>query len=401
MKKLVIICAAFVLMSQSQLTGQSLMTLEEYISYDWVDTTGVWEYDFSSKYSYADELLNTITDVDTIEKLNLRLQEFHYHEIGKYSSKVKYNWQDRWVFASRNLYTYNEDSLTEAIEIQIYDDVLNDWKPYILHDDHVYDSEGVLQQWTHFGYIEESAEWEDLSTDYLYYNSDGTLSQRINYRANGNPFYQLDYTYKRNNTVMLAQRWNAADGWYNWYRRTTGKTFCGSIVNQKKEIWKDGAWINDWDQDYIYSTEYYYFNKKGQKVVPMTNGRRTKEVKLEDFNKFLNRGWCIDPTKSLSEASSTTVGKGKKKAAIETADETPAAKLNLYPNPASDQIHLRLDDTNYRQLSVFNMNGQLVIQRSLTGAQEVSIQRNNLESGIYILRLTGTDRVETMQFIFK
>lgn len=68
------------------------------------------------------------------------------------------------------------------------------------------------------------------------------------------------------------------------------------------------------------------------------------------------------------------------------------ASLEVFPNPATDQINLKVSgmQSNATTLQVFNMMGQLVISepfRTLQGIDQGHLDISNLAQGSYILRL--------------
>jgi hypothetical protein len=72
-------------------------------------------------------------------------------------------------------------------------------------------------------------------------------------------------------------------------------------------------------------------------------------------------------------------------------------KVNIYPNPANDLIHIEhADEIVYVQL--LSTDGRMVKEQVLTGGQ-TSIDISNIASGIYFLRLNGQEGQKTVRFI--
>lgn len=64
-------------------------------------------------------------------------------------------------------------------------------------------------------------------------------------------------------------------------------------------------------------------------------------------------------------------------------EDTQIENLNIYPNPAQDFVSIDIP-VNYQnlQLSIFNLTGQLIAQKQITGSQQIPI--SELGNGMYI-----------------
>lgn len=72
-------------------------------------------------------------------------------------------------------------------------------------------------------------------------------------------------------------------------------------------------------------------------------------------------------------------------------------ELKIYPNPATDEIHFQ-NATN-GTVSIFNTQGQLVMNEKLNGASVMDI--SELTSGFYLIRLTDNDQSKEQKLIVK
>jgi len=69
--------------------------------------------------------------------------------------------------------------------------------------------------------------------------------------------------------------------------------------------------------------------------------------------------------------------------------------FQLFPNPIVDYTNLTFDnsgDTNY-SLKIFDMEGKMVRSIYNISTEKVTIQKGNLKSGLYILKLYSEDRI--------
>ena len=65
--------------------------------------------------------------------------------------------------------------------------------------------------------------------------------------------------------------------------------------------------------------------------------------------------------------------------------EKPNAGIAIYPNPASDIIHIQSNSLLLR-ISVFNILGELIIDMPVLNSSEITVQTQDLVNGIYIIK---------------
>lgn len=73
--------------------------------------------------------------------------------------------------------------------------------------------------------------------------------------------------------------------------------------------------------------------------------------------------------------------------------------LSIYPNPVNEFFQLNVELEEKMLLSVYNLNGQKVIERSMTPGQSREINVASLSSGQYLLQLTGENTQLTGRLI--
>ena len=70
---------------------------------------------------------------------------------------------------------------------------------------------------------------------------------------------------------------------------------------------------------------------------------------------------------------------------IDAVDDEVAPVVSVYPNPASEMVHIEgLEPT---EVQVYNALGQLV--KTVRGTNEIDV--SGLVEGVYLLRITGVD----------
>jgi Secretion system C-terminal sorting domain/Dockerin type I domain len=66
--------------------------------------------------------------------------------------------------------------------------------------------------------------------------------------------------------------------------------------------------------------------------------------------------------------------------------------LAVFPNPATDDLHVYLDDetTYITELMIFNLTGQAIIQQQDLKTRHIDLKTNELQTGMYLLRAKTT-----------
>jgi hypothetical protein len=82
-------------------------------------------------------------------------------------------------------------------------------------------------------------------------------------------------------------------------------------------------------------------------------------------------------------------------------EETSERNFRLYPNPASDKLNIQMDgNIKLEEIALINTSGQL-IWRLTEYSNQQSIDLSELDSGVYILRLTSKNSINYQKFIKK
>ncbi len=77
------------------------------------------------------------------------------------------------------------------------------------------------------------------------------------------------------------------------------------------------------------------------------------------------------------------------------------ANANIYPNPATDELNIELpDNTSFKELMILDLAGRIIVQSPIAaGLTKVKVQE--LNGGIYLLKLKGDLVENTGRFIKK
>lgn len=87
---------------------------------------------------------------------------------------------------------------------------------------------------------------------------------------------------------------------------------------------------------------------------------------------------------------------------VKAADQPIIETLSVYPNPVVDQVIISIPEPVYKQFTVFNLEGRIVKQgRVNEEIERLTIDMKGLQSGIYILNMSGEFQNETVKIIKK
>lgn len=89
---------------------------------------------------------------------------------------------------------------------------------------------------------------------------------------------------------------------------------------------------------------------------------------------------------------------------VKVIAETQNGKIKFFPNPVIDEMQINYESTSagILRLEIFNVQGKLVYQEminSQNGTNNLSFNLSQLHKGLYLCRLNGKDKFETVKFI--
>jgi hypothetical protein len=75
--------------------------------------------------------------------------------------------------------------------------------------------------------------------------------------------------------------------------------------------------------------------------------------------------------------------------------------ISIYPNPATDFAEILFNENNYgSEFNLYDIHGKLISSQTITGTK-ITLNRNNLPNGIYFIRITNGEKVQTSKLIFE
>lgn len=88
-------------------------------------------------------------------------------------------------------------------------------------------------------------------------------------------------------------------------------------------------------------------------------------------------------------------------AKINSINEIGTKKVEVYPNPASASVTVYFPESQINSVEIYNLNGQLVATETQLNDNLVTIQRNNLPAGVYVVRAQLADGVAHGKIVFE
>jgi len=104
-------------------------------------------------------------------------------------------------------------------------------------------------------------------------------------------------------------------------------------------------------------------------------------------------GWA-----SGFSTNATTGGVYKLSAPLANTAFESATKFKVFPNPANNNVTIAADGIEAYKLSVTDLSGKVVMQKSLSGVEN-SLDISSLSTGAYFFTLTADSKVETVKII--
>lgn len=68
------------------------------------------------------------------------------------------------------------------------------------------------------------------------------------------------------------------------------------------------------------------------------------------------------------------------------------SNFSLFPNPANDVLNIKLNNITNANLRVYDIQGKLVIERSISNEQNLELNVSNLQSGLYFVKLNTSTK---------
>jgi hypothetical protein len=357
--------------------------------YSWDSTLNDWILSSSQEYSYyPDGKLGSIVEKSLLNGSFISKIDYLYDENGLLSVQLFYSWNMTWIPSARYLTTYNETNKIYEIMIQVYKS--GDWENNRWQKNYKYDEEGRMTEFQMF-YWRNNA-WSLPTTDYSTYDVEGRLIKRVALYSNGSTDYQVLYNYDTNGlrSEIYAQ-YPSGTGWFNWWLNNYQYNDCGREISQ---IRYKGI-ITDW----IPQTKTVLYTSLNSeefpgKKVPVCHNGHTIYVSKNAVRAHLAHGDCI---------GECAIEKDTDIRGLEEKERPDRPPFTIYPNPATEKITINFDNDECegsKRVELTDFYGILIRSFNVKDNSDLTINRDNLLSGKYYVRLVGKD-VYSAVVIFK
>lgn len=85
----------------------------------------------------------------------------------------------------------------------------------------------------------------------------------------------------------------------------------------------------------------------------------------------------------------------------EPVGNTPANILTVYPNPATDMVHVKLNDAHKAELTVFDITGRKLFTYTFNGLNHTTLEQhfNSLDSGVYVINAVSDAGCQSIKLV--
>jgi hypothetical protein len=79
----------------------------------------------------------------------------------------------------------------------------------------------------------------------------------------------------------------------------------------------------------------------------------------------------------------------------------PPHIISVYPNPASEEVHVALNDAHKAALTVYDVMGRAMFTYSFNGLNHTTLENylNSLNTGVYFINAVSESRTETLKLV--
>ena len=303
--------------------------LTEQVYYDWDDYTSTWEQSVKFTYSYDDAGNRVLAYTSFFDDPDWSLfgrSEYTYNGSGNMVLRISSYWDEdeaEWINQSRMENSYSSGGLLIVSTAFDWDYFTEDWvNDY--KDEYTYNGAGHLLMIISYEWDEGSSEWKNETKD--------------------------EYTYDNNmNLVMILQ-----------------------------QEWSGGQWLNEYKTEMSYNNSYAF----NQLILPwmyMENwGQIIGHMPVElVVSEYIGSSFVLSYRELFNYSEINITG----------VPVIQPDRAGLYPQPADDYVTFEWESNNPTfNLSLYNVNGKLVMESMVTNNKSVSI--DHLASGLYFYRLT-------------
>jgi hypothetical protein len=75
--------------------------------------------------------------------------------------------------------------------------------------------------------------------------------------------------------------------------------------------------------------------------------------------------------------------------------------FNMYPNPATDVLTIKLNNITSANLSIYDIQGKLIKEHSISNEQNLELNILDLQSGLYFVKLNTSTKEMVKKLIIE
>ena len=333
------------------------------IDYYWWDDE--WVPDYTEELAYDDQD-RVVMWMESDGEFGMK-SEFTYDENSWLSKEMEYELMDGdWELIGRYTYEYDADGhmvLSEGYEFQ------GEWLPTARMTWEYEDGRLINDIYYYHG----ETDWMPLTRNDYTYNADGLCQQQLQSQWEGTwiESYKTEYEYDEagNRVLQTSSTHYDLDDWLYIYQMQYSYDANGNVIAYGDYYYNESDWELESSMTYVYDL-----------TVPVEATAGIMMVWDEEMpihNKLLSwqlRAYGDEWTTTLFY--SNCVG----------LNENPESLLQLWPNPASETIHI--DGLNAAEVQVYNALGQLV--KRVQGSNEINV--SSLPEGMYFIKVGNNTR---------
>ncbi len=359
------------------------------ISYQWDILKGEWVKPVKNINIYGErnrvEMTVTVNlaSMDTVSRT-----VYVFNETGRRTEYYTQNYSGGlWINVRKYSHIYDEAGRAQS---QIVIDWKNEVLVYNRKQDYYYDETGKVGHMIYHGW--NGSEWYETATEYYSYNEDGLLIGSESYDMNGVRInrwaYELNDYNKR--TRRVVENWGQ-EGWFNGYQDLYFYDKCGDATSALRQVYRNNEWVNQSNVEYHWKFDLDRCCPK--QLVAVCHKGHTLYVSKNAVKAHLAHGDC------LGKCLETEYRRSSETSRISNLGNT---ELQVWPNPATDRISVKLknNECTISRIEIVDIYGNRVKVMSTTGENEITVNRDNLHSGSYVMRVIA-DQTYSVIVIFK
>jgi hypothetical protein len=350
--------------------------------YRWDLTASDWQLYQVQYYSYSEGRLTELLTRNYSTGANVSLSVYTYDSSGRTEASTNYSWAGEWIYSTRYMNEY--DSQGRIISLRLQKWINGAWAEERLQQNYIYDAfDRAIGYETIYW---RNNTWTLPTVSELSYNALGQLEYNLATRPGGAIDYRIIYEYNEKGIMtQFYTQYPAGDGWSNWNLRSFQYDPCGGRQSQIQYTGEGPDWIPSTKNVFFTS---FNFELYAGKKLPICHKGKTIRVSVEAIPAHLRHGDCIGECIYEKDHS---------------CDNVRFTPFTIYPNPAREKITVEIApdcNCNNARIELMDYSGKMFKSVIVGDNSSITINRGNLRSGHYFVRLVGKE-VYSQSVIFE